>query len=98
MTVGLPHKPLTAGKAAGGGVRPRTFDRGDQRRLFAADELAGPAANLDPHEWPLPKCYRRQSALFRLADGPPDGGYGQRIFAQDVDVSLVGADGLARRR
>ena len=77
------------------GRAPPALDRGDQRGLLAADEGAGADAQVDA------KVERRVEDLAAQQPqlpGLPDGGFepldGQRVFAADVNVALVGADGI----
>ena len=95
-TVGLPHRPLTAGN---GGRGPRlaavALDGGHQRGLLAADEGAGAHADLEVEvEAGAQDVLAQQAVLARLLDGVLEPLDGQRVLGAHVDVALVRADGV----
>ena len=72
------------------------LDGGHQRGLLAADEGAGTQAQLDIKGKAGAEDILAQKAVFpRLLDGDLQAVNGDGIFGADVDVALVGADGIA---
>ena len=69
-----------------------------QRRLLAADEGAGAPVHLDVEvEAGAEDVLAEQAVLLGLLDGERQVLHRQGILLADVDVALVGADGVGRR-
>ena len=93
MLVGWPHRPFCAGKGGRGADGRRALERGDQRRLLAADEGAGAFNHFDVEGEAAAQDVLAQQAVFAgLADGEVQLMHGERIFGADVD------DAFGRRR
>ena len=74
-------------------------DRGNQRSLLTADKGAGAKAQLNVEIKAGTQDIFAQQAIFAgLANGHLEAVYGDRIFSADVDISLIGADGIAGNR
>ena len=74
------------------------FERGDQRRLFAADERAGALDQLDIEvEAAAEDVVAEHAVLARLVDGAFEAVHGERILGANVDDALGGAGARSRR-
>ncbi len=72
------------------------FDRGHERRLFAADERAGAEAQLDVKIKAAAKdVFAQKAVLARLFDGDFQTVDGDGVFGADVNIALAGANGIA---
>ena len=95
--VGLPKRPLTAGEGGrGGGLAPVALDGGHKGGLLAADEGAGPQADVDIKiEAGAQDVFTQKPQLAGLADGNLEALDGDGVFRPDVYVALLGPDGVA---
>ncbi len=81
---------------AGPGLAPVALDGGHEGGLLAADEGAGAQAQLDVEVEAGAEDVLAQQAVFTgLADGDLQPVDGDGVLGPDVDVALVGADGVA---
>ena len=75
------------------------FDRGNQRRLFAADKRAGAQANLHVEvEGRVADVVAQQPAAPRLAQRSGQPRYGHRILGAHIDEALARAHRVGRNR
>jgi hypothetical protein len=97
MSVGQPHRPLSAGEG-------RTRTRGTrgalrwrhERGFLAADKGAGADADVEVEvEGRLEDAAAEQAELLGLADRVLQPLDRERVLRADVDVTLIGADGVA---
>ena len=71
------------------------FDRLEKSSLFAADECAGAEAKLDVEVViGTENLFAEETVLASLLNGELETVNGERIFRADVDVALVGSDGV----
>ena len=93
----MPNRPLTAGKGGRGrGLAAVALDGGHQRGFLAADEGAGAQADVQVEaEAGAEDVLAQQAVLPGLLDGDLQALDGDGVLGADVDVALVGADGVA---
>ena len=91
MLVGQPHRPFWAGNGGRGRGRPaKSFERGDQRGLFAAHECARAFHQADIEvEAAAHDVLAEQAVQARLHDGAPQPMHRQRIFGAHVDNAFA---------
>ena len=96
-TVGLPHRPLTAGNGGRGRGSPRLPSM-EAISAVSSPQTNAPAPMRISRSKSKPRAQdvlAEQAVLARLVEGVLEALDGQRVLGADVDVALVRADGVA---
>ena len=97
ISVGQPHRPLSAGNGGRGRGWPR------RPSIEAMSAVSSPQTNAPAPmristlklKVRLEEAVAQQAVLFRLLDGDLEPADGQRVLRPDVEVTLAGADRVA---